>query len=490
MEEILRELLKDRELYRDMEYDSRKIESGDLFVALKGAQADGHKFIEKAVVRGAIGVIHSDDVEKIPGIRYYKIENTRENLGRVASEFYGWPQKKLKVVGITGTNGKTTTSYLIEKILGSKKVARIGTVEYKIGDEIIEAPNTTPESLDLVKFCQKAVEKGITYLVMEVSSHALMLGRVSMLNFDAAAFTNLTPEHLDFHKSMEEYFQAKRKIFQLLKREDGKITGVPVINVDDEYGRKYYDEYGGISFGIERGELRGKYLEDRTEVEFSYIPKDGSEELRTVRRIKLLGRYNLYNILTAVGTGLALGISWGTIMGKVEKMTGAPGRFETVDCGQDFTAIVDYAHTADALENLLKTVEELKYKKIITLFGCGGDRDRSKRPEMAAVAEKYSDIVIVTADNPRTESADEIIREILSGFKYVGKEIIVESDREKAIMKAVELAEKNSIIVIAGKGHETYQILGTEKYHFDDREYLRREIIRKKQIEIKAMEEK
>lgn len=481
MEEILTKLLQERKLYREMEYDSRKIEKGDLFVALKGAQADGHKFIGKAVELGAKGILHSDDVEKIPGITYYKIDNLRENLGRIASEFYNWPQKRLKVIGITGTNGKTTTSYLVETILGSEKVARIGTVEYKIGTEIIEAPNTTPESLDLVKFCRKAVERDIEYLVMEVSSHALMLGRVSMLTFDVAAFTNLTPEHLDFHKSMEEYFLAKRKIFQMLKKEEGEVVGIPVINMDDSYGAQYHKEFGGISYGIDRGELRGKYLENRDEVEFSYVPENGKEELRTVRKIKLLGRYNLYNILTAVGTGIALGINWGRIMERVEEMVGAPGRFETVDCGQEFTAIVDYAHTADALENLLKTVEDLKYKRVITLFGCGGDRDRGKRPEMAAVAEKYSDIVIVTADNPRTEDLDGIIPEILEGFKYMGKEIVVERDRERAIMKAVELARKGDIIAIAGKGHETYQILGTVKYHFDDREYLRREIVRKKQ---------
>ncbi|MGL4980721.1 MAG: UDP-N-acetylmuramoyl-L-alanyl-D-glutamate--2,6-diaminopimelate ligase [Fusobacteriaceae bacterium] len=465
MEKVLKELMKNRERYGHMEHDSRKIEKDGVFVALKGALADGHKYIDKALKLGARAIIHSDSVEKIEGIDYYQIENLRENLGMIASEFYGYPQDKLKIVGITGTNGKTTVSYLVETILGKKHIARIGTVEYKIGDEIIEAPNTTPESLDLVKFCSKAVNKGIKYLVMEVSSHALMLGRVSMLKLDVASFTNLTPEHLDFHKTMEEYYNAKKKIFSLLK-EDGKS----VINIDDSYGERYYTEFGGISYGIEKGDLKGEYCGEKTLVKFSY----GENE--SVRKIKLLGRYNLYNILTAVGIGISLGVEWETIMDRVEKMIGAPGRFEIVDCGQKFLVVVDYAHTGDALENLLKTVKDLGNHKIITVFGCGGERDRKKRPEMAKIAEDYSDMVIVTSDNPRGENVDTIIQDIKIGFKNPEK-VLVETDREIAIRKAVQNAEKNSIIVLAGKGHESYQVFGNEKIHFDDREYLRREIV-------------
>lgn len=465
MEKVLKELMKNREKYGNMEYNSKKIQKNDIFVALKGAVTDGHKYIEGAIKQGAIAVLHSDSVEKIPGIDYYQVENLRENLGKIASEFYGYPQDKLKIVGITGTNGKTTVSYLVEKILGSEKTARIGTVEYKIGDEVIEAPNTTPESLDLVKFCLKAVEKGIEYLVMEISSHALILGRVNMLKLDTAAFTNLTPEHLDFHKTMDEYYKAKGKIFSLLKK-----SKKGVINFDDKYGKKYFNLFGGISYGIEEGELRGEYLENKSLVKISY----GKNE--SIRKIKLLGRYNLYNILTAVGVGIALGIDWETLMERVEEMAGAPGRFELVDCGQDFIAIVDYAHTGDALENLLKTVKELGEHEIITVFGCGGDRDRLKRPQMAEIAEKYSNFVIVTADNPRTESLDTIMKDIIVGFKN-SENILVEPERDIAIRKAVQRAKKNSIIVVAGKGHETYQILGNEKIHFDDREYLKKEII-------------
>ncbi|MGL5542383.1 MAG: UDP-N-acetylmuramoyl-L-alanyl-D-glutamate--2,6-diaminopimelate ligase [Fusobacteriaceae bacterium] len=467
MEKILKELMLNRGKYGHMEHDSRKIEKNGVFVALKGAAADGHRYIGCAVELGAVAVLHSDPVEKIPGIDYYQIENLRENLGDIASQFYGYPQDKLKIVGITGTNGKTTVSYLVEAILGNEKIARIGTVEYKIGDEIIDAPNTTPESLDLVKFCLKAVEKGIKYLVMEVSSHALMLGRVKMLRLDVAAFTNLTPEHLDFHKTMEGYFEAKGKIFSLLKDE-----GEAVINVDDPYGDRYHLAHGGISYGIEKGELRGEYSGDKTLVKFSYRGKEDR------RKIKLLGRYNLYNILTALGIGLALGIEWETLMDRVEKMEGAPGRFEIVDCGQDFLALVDYAHTGDALENLLKTVKDLGEHEVITIFGCGGERDTKKRPEMARIAEEYSDLVIVTADNPRCESLDIIMKDIMSGFKNPEK-VLLEPERDRAIRKAVQEAGKNSIIVVAGKGHETYQVFGREKIHFDDREYLRKEIILK-----------
>lgn len=484
MEEVLKKFIQNREKHGHMEYDSRKIEKNGVFVALKGAVVDGHEYIERAISLGATAVIHSDPVEKISGIDYYQVDNLRANLGKIASEFYGYPQDKLKIVGITGTNGKTTVSYLVETILGSENLARIGTIEYKIGDEIIEAPNTTPESLDLIKFCLKAVEKNIEYLIMEVSSHALMLGRVNMLKLDVAAFTNLTPEHLDFHKTMEEYYEAKEKIFSLLK-ENGKS----VINVDDTYGKEYYNSFKGISYGIDNGDLRGEYFGDKNSVKFSYNKKDRerSEVVRernenvigkkeSIRKIKLMGRYNLYNILTALGIGIALGIDWETLMDRVEKMEGAPGRFELVDCGQDFLAVVDYAHTEDALENLLKTVEELGSHDIITIFGCGGDRDTGKRPKMAKVAENYSNTVIVTADNPRTESLDTIMKDIMTGFKYPEK-VIVEYDRDEAIRKAVQKAKKNSIIVVAGKGHETYQIIGREKIHFDDREYLRKEII-------------
>ncbi|MGL4425853.1 MAG: UDP-N-acetylmuramoyl-L-alanyl-D-glutamate--2,6-diaminopimelate ligase [Cetobacterium sp.] len=438
--------LSNKDIYSgNIEYDSRKIKQGDIFVALKGSLVDGHKYINTALEKGASAIIVSENIEIIGDASYFLVQNLREQLGKIASNFYDHPEKKLKVIGVTGTNGKTTTTYLIEQILGEEKVARIGTVEYKIGDEIIEAPNTTPESLDIIKMSKKAVDKGLKYLVMEVSSHGLTSGRVDMLNFDIAVFTNLTPEHLDYHKDMEDYFRAKKILFQKLKN---KSNGI--INIDDSYGKRIFEEFSGKSYSLD-------------------VAADLN--LEDIKKLKptLLGKFNMYNVLGAIGVARLLNIDENLIKERVQKIKSAPGRFETVCAGQDFKVIVDYAHTGDALENILQGVIELgESGKIITVFGCGGDRDKIKRPIMAKIAEKYSDIVIVTSDNPRTENPDDIISDIVKGFE--NKNYIVEIDRKEAIKKAVLKAEKNDIILIAGKGHETYQILGTTKIHFDDRE--------------------
>lgn len=430
----------------NLEYDSRKIKQGDIFIALKGALVDGHKFIDKAIENGAVAIIISEKLTELKdGIGYFLVENLRGNLGKIASNFYKNPEKELKIIGVTGTNGKTTTTYLIEQILGESKVARIGTVEYKIGDEIIEAPNTTPESLDIIKMCKKSVDKGLEYLVMEVSSHGLTSGRVDMLDFDVAVFTNLTPEHLDYHKDMEDYFNAKKILFEKLK--DSKNG---VINIDDEYGRRIYKEFGGMTYS----------LKEKADLDLELIKKINPS---------LLGKFNMYNLLAAIGVGKLLNINLDIIKERAREIKGAPGRFEPVLAGQEFKVVVDYAHTGDALENILQGVTDLKTSgKIITVFGCGGDRDRIKRPVMAEVSERYSDLVIVTSDNPRTEDPNKIIDDIIKGFK--NKNYIVEIDRKEAIKKAVLKAEKDDIILIAGKGHETYQILGTTKIHFDDRE--------------------
>lgn len=457
--------------FKGMEYDSRKIKDGDIFVALGGSISDGHKYIKQAIENGAKGVLVSKKVEPEFPVEYILVKDLRKNLGKIASNFYGYPQKKLKIIGITGTNGKTTSTYLLESILGKEKVARIGTVEYKIGDEVIEAPNTTPESLDIVKMCKKAVEKGLEYLVMEVSSHALSLGRVDMLEFDVASFTNLTLDHLDYHENMDNYFQAKRKLFTMLK--DSKKSS---INIDDIYGDRLYKEFGGYSYSLTKSaDLTGEIVEFHSDGQFVRLNLMGEmfEE-----KLAILGRYNLYNVLGVIGIALQLGIGKNIILEKLKDIKGAPGRFELVNCGQDYIVVVDYAHTGDALENILKSINELKKGRVITVFGCGGDRDATKRPIMGEIAQRLSDIAILTSDNPRTENPHLIIEDVKKGMN--GDHYLVEEDREQAIVKAIEIAQKNDIILIAGKGHETYQILGRKKIHFDDREIARREIVKRK----------
>lgn len=457
--------------FKGMEYDSRKIKDGDIFVALEGSISDGHKYIKQAIENGAKGVLVSKKVEPEFPVEYILVKDLRKNLGKIASNFYGYPQKKLKIIGITGTNGKTTSTYLLESILGKEKVARIGTVEYKIGDEVIEAPNTTPESLDIVKMCKKAVEKGLEYLVMEVSSHALSLGRVDMLEFDVASFTNLTLDHLDYHENMDNYFQAKRKLFTMLK--DSKKSS---INIDDIYGDRLYKEFGGYSYSLTKSaDLTGEIVEFHSDGQFVRLNLMGEmfEE-----KLAILGRYNLYNVLGVIGIALQLGIGKNIILEKLKDIKGAPGRFELVNCGQDYIVVVDYAHTGDALENILKSINELKKGRVITVFGCGGDRDATKRPIMGEIAQRLSDIAILTSDNPRTEKPHLIIEDVKKGMN--GDRYLIEEDREQAIMKAIEIAQKNDIILIAGKGHETYQILGRKKIHFDDREIARREIVKRK----------
>ncbi|WP_319370119.1 UDP-N-acetylmuramoyl-L-alanyl-D-glutamate--2,6-diaminopimelate ligase [uncultured Ilyobacter sp.] len=447
--------------FSGIEYDSRKVKEGDVFVALEGSAFDGHRFIDMAVENGAKAIIGSREIDVKHEVTYIVVNDLRQQLGIIASNFYHWPQKKLEIVGITGTNGKTTTTYLLEQILGEDKVSRIGTVEYKIGNEIIPASNTTPESLDLIKICRKSIDRGIKYLIMEVSSHALEMGRVEVIEFDVAAFTNLTPEHLDYHKDMEEYFGAKRKLFSKTKK-----AGNTVFNVDDPHGKRLFDEFGGISYGIESGDLRATMM-SRTlktqKIKLSF------ENFKRELDIKLQGKFNVYNLLTAVGVAMRLGLSMEKIMNKLENLGSAPGRFECIEGGQDFMVIVDYAHTADALENILAALSEIKLEKIITVFGCGGDRDPSKRKPMAETAEKMSDIVIVTSDNPRTEDPNKILEEVSKGLSSL-KHSFLEIDRERAIEKAVIMARKNDIVLIAGKGHEDYQIIGREKIHFDDKE--------------------
>ena len=463
--------------YKEIEYDSRKVKRGGIFAALEGFSVDGHEFIDTAVENGAAMVIVSRDVEiKYPDVTYVKVENLRKHLGVIASNFYGWPQKKMKIVGVTGTNGKTTTTYIIETILG--ECSRLGTIEYKIGNDVFPAPNTTPESLDIIKMCAKSLDAGIDKLVMEVSSHALELGRVDMLEFDTAIFTNLTQDHLDFHKTMENYFKAKTKLFDKLKQ-----NAKGVVNIDDKWGKRLYENNTAkyISCSLDTGNLTGRIAELTNHDMVIDIVYKGDKYTFTT---ELMGKFNLYNILGAVGAALALGMEFEEIIVNIKNVKKVPGRFETVNEKQDYMVVVDYAHTDDGLINILQALKDLKKGKIVTVFGAGGDRDKTKRPKMAKAAAKYSDYILITSDNPRTEDPVQILADVEVGLKEVKfpkEKYEVIEDREAAIAKAILFANKDDIILIEGKGHEDYQIIGKAKHHFDDIEVARKYIIKNRE---------
>ena len=455
----------------DIHYDSRKITENDVFCALIGAVVDGHDYIEKALEKGAkLIVVEKRDIKITDkDITYVYVENLRKKLGIIASNFFKWPQNKIKILGITGTNGKTTSSYILDNML--EKTSRIGTIGYKILDEEIEAPNTTPESLDLLKLIDKSVKKGVEYFIMEVSSHALEIGRVDMLEFDSVIFTNLTQDHLDYHKTMECYFDAKFKLFSMLRDKNGAS-----VNIDDPYGRRIYDSnknYKSYSI-LGNSDLKGEIKEYTNNGMKAVLTYKGKEYEFTT---KLVGDYNLYNILGCMGMLLNLGFTIDDVISRVKNVDYVPGRFELVDKGQDFRVIVDYAHTDNGLENILETVRKITDNRVITIFGAGGDRDNAKRPKMAKAAAKYSDYLIVTSDNPRTEDPEKIIRDVENGLKEINfpkEKYTVIINREEAIKFGVEMSKSKDSLLIAGKGHEDYQILGREKIHFDDREMARK----------------
>ena len=455
----------------DIHYDSRKIKENDVFCALIGAVTDGHDYIEKAVNSGAGMVIaEKRDISVTDkDVTYIFVENLRKHLGVIASNFFGWPQKNLKIIGITGTNGKTTSSYILDSML--EKTSRIGTIGYKVLDEEIEAPNTTPESLDLVKLLAKSVKKGVEYFIMEVSSHALEIGRVDMLEFDSVMFTNLTQDHLDYHENMENYFNAKFKLFSMLRNENAVA-----VNIDDIYGARIYNfnkNYKSYSI-IKDSDLKGEIKEYHTGGMKASVMFRGKEYSFDT---KLVGDYNLYNLLGCMGVLLNLGFEIEDVVERIKRVGYVPGRFELVNEGQDFRVIVDYAHTDNGLENILETVRKITESRVITVFGAGGDRDNTKRPKMAKAAAKYSDFIIITSDNPRTENPEEITKQVEKGLidvEFPKDRYTVIVDREQAIKHGIEMAGTKDSLLIAGKGHEDYQILGREKIHFDDREKARK----------------
>jgi len=454
-------------------HDSRQVREGTLFVAIKGHTMDGHRFIDDVMRRGAAGIISEYDPPAEFGGAWLKVKDAREALAKAAAVINGDPSHELDLVGVTGTNGKTTTTYLCFALADAAgiKPAMLTTVEYRIAEKSEEAVRTTPEASDTNRFLREAVDSGCTMAVMEASSQAIDLHRCDWLRFKVAIFTNLTRDHLDYHHTMENYFDAKKRLF------DGRLgerPGSSVINIDDEWGVKLANE-------LKQNGQRVVTFSQRTDADLTAsninvsLIKGTSFVLKTPKgeieiNSPLVGKPHVYNMLSATAAALELGYELNSIKKGLEKCVGAPGRFERVPNDGDFAIVVDYAHTDDALLNTLKTARDLTDGKIITVFGCGGDRDKTKRQPMGLVTGENSDFVIITSDNPRTEDPLKIIEEIEIGLKETGTEYVAISDRREAIYRAISRAGADDVVIIAGKGHETYQLIGGEKFHFDDRE--------------------
>ncbi|MBU0671501.1 MAG: UDP-N-acetylmuramoyl-L-alanyl-D-glutamate--2,6-diaminopimelate ligase [Candidatus Margulisbacteria bacterium] len=460
--------------FTGISYDSRKVKPGNVFVAIPGLKVDGTDFIAQAIERGATTIVAEKEVEVPAGIDLQKVPSARRALAHLANKFYDYPSRKLKLIGITGTNGKTTTAYFIESILkaAGHQVGMIGTVGARINGKEIPTVLTTPESLELQALLAQMVEQGVTHVVMEVSSHALALERVAGCDFDIAIFTNLTHDHLDFHKTKEEYLNIKRKLFEMLKAD-----GIAIVNVDDPASHHFISAVKGevITFGVTQAkhELRStKHNEFDTNVSDVFI-KRGEMALRINSveiRTSLIGLPNVYNIVAAYQCGLALGVQPNIIKKGIESLKSVPGRFERIDCGQNYSVIVDFAHSPDALQKLIETYRPLTKGKIILVFGCPGDRDKDKRPLMGKLAVKLADFTIVTTDDPHSEKPEKIIEEILQPIKQHGPKIASFVDRRKAINKALAMAEKGDTVLIAGRGHEKYQDFDGLKVAIDDKE--------------------
>ena len=457
----------------DVTHDSRQAREGTLFVAIKGATVDGHRFVEDVMRRGAAGIISEFDPPAEFSGAWLKVTDAREALAKAAAVINGNPSHELDLVGITGTNGKTTTTYLCFALAeaAGKKGAMLTTVEYRIGDKSEEAVRTTPEASDTNRFLREAVDAGCTSAVMETSSQAIDLHRCDWLRFKVAVFTNLTRDHLDYHLTMENYYDAKKKLF------DGRLgekPGSSVINIDDEWGAKLSAELREAGDRVVTFSQTGDADLSASNIEVSLI-RGTSFDLKTPNGTvhvtsPLVGRPHVYNMLSATATALELGQDLDSIVQGLSTCVGAPGRFERVPHEGDFAVVVDYAHTDDALLNTLQTAKDLTDGKIITVFGCGGDRDKTKRQPMGNIAGEYSDLVIITSDNPRNEDPLKIISEIEVGVKEKEANYEVIPDRREAIYRAISFAKTNDVVIIAGKGHENYQIIGSDKFHFDDRE--------------------
>jgi UDP-N-acetylmuramoyl-L-alanyl-D-glutamate--2,6-diaminopimelate ligase len=461
--------------------DSRAVTEGSLFVAVTGERADGHGFVEQAIKAGAVAVIAQAPVAS-GSVPFVRVADSRKALGLLGSRFHGDPSARLKMIGVTGTNGKTTTTYLCKALLEEmgRRVGLIGTVGYQIGQETLPASHTTPGALELQALLAKMVEGGLTAAVMEVSSHALALDRTSGCEYDVAVFTNLTQDHLDFHRTMDEYFEAKLSLFTGLA--GGKKAGKrAIVNLDDPRGATIRAACPIPVWGYalkSQADLKAERVSlSLNGTTFTAATPAGSFTVES----RLVGEHNVYNLLGAIGVALHEGATTDQIREATSHITNVPGRFERVSSGEDFTVVVDYAHTEDALLRLLTAAQALKTNRIITVFGCGGDRDRGKRPKMGRAAVEYSDVVILTSDNPRTEDPMAILHEVEIGVRdalarrnHVQYQLV--PDRREAIGAAIREARRGDMVLIAGKGHEDYQIIGTKKFHFDDREVAREAI--------------
>lgn len=457
----------------DVTHDSRQARGGMLFVAIKGLTMDGHRFVDDVIRRGAVGIISEFDPPDGFTSAWLKVDNARAALAKAAAVINGNPSHDLNLVGITGTNGKTTTTYLCFALAeaAEEKAAMLTTVEYRIGERSEPAVRTTPEASDTNRFLREAVDAGCEMAVMETSSQAIDLHRCDWLRFRVAIFTNLTQDHLDYHLTMENYFDAKERLF------DGRLgeqPGSSVVNIDDAWGVRLTEKLRNQGQRVVT--ISQKSAADLTAENIAVsLIKGTSFVLNTpgeAREITspLVGKPHVYNMLAATAAALELGYSLDIIQKGLENCVGAPGRFERVQHGGDFAVVVDYAHSDDALFNTLRTARDLTKGRIITVFGCGGDRDKTKRRPMGVVAGQNSDLVIITSDNPRTEDPLRIIEQIEDGVKETGCPYLVISDRREAIYKAIARAKPGDVVLIAGKGHETYQIVGNDKFHFDDRE--------------------
>ncbi|RFU68764.1 UDP-N-acetylmuramoyl-L-alanyl-D-glutamate--2,6-diaminopimelate ligase [Bacillus sp. V59.32b] len=451
-----------------IEHDNRQVKEGSLFICIKGYTVDGHDYAARAVKGGAVAVLAEREMSlSVPVI---VVKDTQRAMAVLADALYGHPTQKLRLIGITGTNGKTTTSHLLEKIFhdANQKTGLIGTMYTKVGEKIYNTRNTTPDSATLQKVFHEMEESSVETAIMEVSSHALELGRIHGCDFNIAVFTNLTQDHLDFHGTMERYKYAKSLFFSQLG--NVFIEGNPkfaVLNADDEATEDYkkWTAAHVLTYGIDKdADIRAKNINITSKgTEFLLVTPQATRKVT----LKLVGKFSVYNVLAALGAAMCAGVGLDQILASIEEVEGVSGRFELVQAGQDFSVIVDYAHTPDSLENVLKTVGEFAEKRIFVIIGCGGDRDKTKRPIMAKIACDLATDPIFTSDNPRSEDPHEILRDMEKGIE--GKSYMVIPDRKEAIQFAVSKAKAGDVIVIAGKGHETYQLIGTEVLDFDDR---------------------